>query len=293
MRRYGSRLQRSPESRSTAIAASLILACLLLILLIARSSGNTERVTSALEEGLAISTSVPVASDQITLSMLESQQDSHTDQQSFQSLTQGQQEVDPLWPPQQEQQQQIVKAKLAPKLQPEVLSAFVSGPAGPLPPGSPEQANFVNGFERLKPLISVTSYAPQAHTATRGIILPAGKAWRLGSAYVALQYLRHTLGCTLPVQIWHTAGEIDDISKLYFEVSVAAQQYISSPALIAVCLPPPYFFKTHSPASCLAPYSLTVCALHLVLLCTTDSYYNTPRGSSKLCVASCTATSLT
>ena len=207
------------------------MACLLAIFLIARSSGSTERVTSVLEEGLAISTSVPGASDRIALSILESQQDAQTHQQSFQPLSQDQQEVDLLLPPkqqQQQQQQQTVTPQLAPKLQPEVLSAFVSGPAGPLPPGSPEQADFVSGFERLKPLLSVTSYAPHTHKATRGIILPAGKAWRLGSAYVTLQYLRHTLGCTLPVQIWHTAGEIDDISKLYFEVSVAAQPHTSS-----------------------------------------------------------------
>ena len=206
MRRAGSRVDRSLRTRSTVVAASLILACLVVIALVARFSGNTDRFKNIVDQELqqlTISQSVPAQSDQVTVSASDTPVGSQGSQHLLQPVAKDQPQVHP---------------KLAPKLQPAVLSTFTSVPANPLPPNSPELANFVNGYERLKPLISVTSYAPMTYKATRGIIIPAGKSWRLGSAYVALQYLRHTLNCTLPVQIWHTASEIDEISKLYFEV---------------------------------------------------------------------------
>lgn len=212
MRRVGGRFQRSPESRSTVLAATVLLACLLLVALIARSAKFGGADSAPLEQDLvsATSTDRSVVFD-------ESTGYSPTARPRPVTLT-----PEPLLV--REEQQEEVRPAPAAKLQPEVLSNFVSKPAGPLPPGSPEQINFVQGFERLKPIISVSSYSPISYKATRGIILPAGKSWRLGSAYVALQYLRHTLQSTLPVQIWHTGiGEIDDVTKLYFEVDCLPQ----------------------------------------------------------------------
>ena len=209
MRRGGSRVDRSPEARWAAVAASLILACFLVIALVARFSGNADRLKDVVDQELqelTISQNVPARFNQVITSAFDTPLGSQGSQQQPQPIVKNQQQVKP---------------RLAPKLQSAVLSTFTSGPANPLPPNSPEQANFVKACERLKPLISITSYAPMTYKATRGIIIPAGKSWRLGSAYVALQYLRHTLDCTLPVQIWHTAGEIDDVSKLYFEVSLS------------------------------------------------------------------------
>lgn len=87
-------------------------------------------------------------------------------------------------------------------------------------PTSPEQSAFVQGYKQLKPTLSMASYIPLSHQATQGIILPAGKSLRLGSAYVTLQLLRNHLRCNLPVEIWHVAGEIDDHTKAVFEVSM-------------------------------------------------------------------------
>lgn len=202
------RVDRSPEARWAAVAASFILACILVIALVPRFSGNADRFKDVVDQELqelTISQNVPARSHQVIASAFDTP-GSQGSQQLPQPIVKDQQQVKP---------------RLALKLQSAVLSTFTSGPANPLPPNSPEQASFVKACERLKPLISITSYAPMTHRATRGIIIPAGKSWRLGSAYVALQYLRHTLNCTLPVQIWHTAGEIDDVSKLYFEVSLS------------------------------------------------------------------------
>lgn len=193
MRREGSKFLRSSHSRLVAPAASLILASLLVIFLVVRGYSGTTNSTPLQE--LPLSNSIPSRSDQ-------SIADVQPDRQISSQLPK--QHVTPL---------------LAPKLQPKVLASFVSGPAEPLPPRSPEEASFVDGYQRIRPVITAASYAPQTYKATGGIILPAGKAWRLGSAYVAIQYLRDTLQCTLPVQIWHTAGEIDDVSKQYFEVA--------------------------------------------------------------------------
>ena len=109
---------------------------------------------------------------------------------------------------------------LSPKLQPNVLSTFITLPLPATQANSPEQSAFVQGYEQLTPLLSATSYIPLSHTATRGIILPAGRALQLGSAYVTLQLLRERLKCNLPVEIWYVAGEIDEHTKAVFEVSI-------------------------------------------------------------------------
>ena len=108
---------------------------------------------------------------------------------------------------------------LSPKLQPNVLSTFSSSPVPALAADTPEQKAFVQGYQQLEPVLSVTSYIPLSHKPTRGIILPAGKSLRLGSAYVTLQLLRDQLSCDLPVEIWHVTGEIDDHTKAVFEVN--------------------------------------------------------------------------
>lgn len=126
---------------------------------------------------------------------------------------------------------------LSPKLQQNVLSTFNTVPMPALEPVNPDQSAFVQGYKQLKPMLSATSYIPLNHKATQGIILPAGKALRLGSAYVALQLLRESLNCTLPVEIWHVAGEIDDGSKTVFEVSTGHQQRVHNNivTLLRVC----------------------------------------------------------
>ena len=108
---------------------------------------------------------------------------------------------------------------LSPSLQPNVLSTFRSSPVPALAADRPEQTAFVQGYQQLEPVLSATSYIPLSHKPTRGIILPAGKSLRLGSAYVTLQLLRDQLSCDLPVEIWHVPGEIDDHTKAVFEVN--------------------------------------------------------------------------
>lgn len=109
---------------------------------------------------------------------------------------------------------------LSQKLQPNVLSTFSTVPVPSIEPTTPEQSAFVQGYKQLKPTISMASYIPFSDQATKGIILPAGKSLRLGSAYVTLQLLRNSLGCNLPVEIWNVAGEIDEHTKAVFEVSM-------------------------------------------------------------------------
>ena len=111
-------------------------------------------------------------------------------------------------------------SSLSPKLQQNVLSIFSTVSLPAIEPNTPEQTAFVHGYKQLKPMLSATSYLPFTHKATQGIILPAGKALRLGSAYVTLQLLRENLNCSLPVEIWHVAGEIDEHTKSVFEVSM-------------------------------------------------------------------------
>ena len=113
---------------------------------------------------------------------------------------------------------------LSPKLQPNVLPTFSTVPVPAIEPTSPEQSAFVQGYKQLKPILSTASYIPFSHQATQGIILPAGKSLRLGSAYVTLQLLRNSLQCNLPVEIWHVAGEIDEHTKAVFEVSMCLDQ---------------------------------------------------------------------
>ena len=113
---------------------------------------------------------------------------------------------------------------LSPKLQPSVLSTFSTAPVPAIEPTRPEQSAFVQGYKQLKPILSVASYIPFSHQAAQGIILPAGKSLRLGSAYVTLQLLRNSLQCKLPVEIWHVAGEIDEHTKAVFEVSMCREQ---------------------------------------------------------------------
>lgn len=115
---------------------------------------------------------------------------------------------------------------LSPKLQQNVLSTLSTVPLPAIEPNTPEQSAFVHGFKQLKPMLAASSYVPLSHKATQGIILPAGKALRLGSAYVTLQLLRDSLNCSLPVEIWHVAGEMDEHTKSVFEVSIHCEQYV-------------------------------------------------------------------
>ena len=112
---------------------------------------------------------------------------------------------------------------LSPKLQPNVLSTFSTVPVPATEPTTPEQSALVQGYKQLKPTLSMASYIPFSDQATQGIILPAGKSLRLGSAYVTLQLLRNSLQCNLPVEIWHVAGEIDEHTKAVFEVSMCRE----------------------------------------------------------------------
>lgn len=115
-------------------------------------------------------------------------------------------------------------SSLSPKLQQNVLSTFSTVPLPAIEPNTPEQSAFVHGYKQLKSMLSATSYVPLSHKATQGIILPAGKALRLGSAYVTLQLLRDSLNCSLPVEVWHVAGEMDEHTKSVFEVSKCREQ---------------------------------------------------------------------
>ncbi len=190
MRRHPGPLHRQPNARTSLIAAGLILGIIIVIAVAASSAGTEGRLTYPLDRELT--------ENYLQVSPVPQESTSILSQASPSVLDIASSLLVPAKP----------KSSLAPKLQPNVLSSFSSSPVAAIAPSNPEQTAFVQAYQQLKPTLSVTSYIPLSHQATRGIILPAGKSLRLGSAYVALQLLRDTLHCDLPVEIWHVAGEI-------------------------------------------------------------------------------------
>ncbi len=203
MRRHPGPSHRQSKSKASVVAASLILTVLIVIAVAARFSGSQGRVTYPLES--------EVDESYLQTALLSEQ--SHS--------------ILPPPPPFVLETSSVLpspeklKPVLAPKLQFNVLSSFTVNPVTAVAPSSPEQVAFVQGYEQLRPILSVTSYIPLHHQPARGIILPAGKSFRLGSAYVAVQLLREELQCDLPIEIWHIAGEIDASTKAVFEVKFA------------------------------------------------------------------------
>ena len=203
MRRHPGPSHRQSKAKASVVAASLILGLLIVIAVAARFSGSQGRVTYPPESEFGKS--------YLQTALLSDQ--SHS--------------ILPLPPPFVLETTSVLsspeklKTVLAPKLQLNVLSSFSVSPITASAPSSPEQVAFVQGYEQLRPILSVTSYIPLNHQPVRGIILPAGKSFRLGSAYVAVQLLREELQCDLPIEIWHTSGEIDAHTKAVFEVKCA------------------------------------------------------------------------
>ena len=199
MRRHPGPSHRQPKSKTQVIAGSLVL-CLLVIIAAATRFSGSDRLSYPSETELGerfLQTSLlPLgnitASPQPPPSVLDT--------------------VSTLALPEES------KPASATKLQPNVLSSFTVSPVAASAPGSAEQATLVQAYQQLNPILSVTSYIPLSNEPTRGIIMPAGKSLRLGSAYVAVQLLREQLQCNLPIEIWHVAGEIDAHTKAVFEV---------------------------------------------------------------------------
>ena len=50
------------------------------------------------------------------------------------------------------------------------------------------------------------------HKASQGIVMAAGKAMRLGNAYVTLRVLRDHMHSNLPVEIWYLGTEEMDVA---------------------------------------------------------------------------------
>lgn len=199
MRRHPGPSHRQPKSKAPVIAASLILCLLVIIAAAARFSGSEDRLTYPSETELGedfVQTLHPTGNSTV----VPQPPPSVLDVASALTLPE-----DP-------------KPALAPKLQPNVLSSFTVSPIIASAPSSTEQATLVQAYQQIKSILSVTSYIPLSHEPTRGIIMPAGKSLRLGSAYVAVQLLREQLQCDLPIEIWHVAGEIDAHTKAVFEV---------------------------------------------------------------------------
>ena len=217
MRRHPGPSHRQPKSKASVIAASFILALLVVIAVAARFSGSQDRVTYPLESEFGES--------YLQTALLS--EESHS--------------VFPQPPPSVSETTSVLsspekpKPIIAPKLQVNVLSSFSVSPSTASAPSSPEQVAFVQGYEQLRPILSVTSYIPLNHQPVRGIIMPAGKSLRLGSAYVAVQLLREELQCDLPIEIWHIAGEIDAHTKAVFEVKRAVLVHVlNTTNLVAV-----------------------------------------------------------
>ncbi len=208
MRRHPSPSHRQSKAKASVVAASLILALLLVIAVAARFSGSQGRVTYPPESEFGESYRQTAVLSEQSHSILPSPLPFVLETTSVLSS--------PEKP----------KPVLAPKLQLNVLSSFSVSPITASAPSSPEQAAFAQGYEQLQPILSVTSYIPLNHQPVRGIILPAGKSFRLGSAYVAVQLLREELQCDLPIEIWHIAGEIDAHTKAVFEVYGAVLVHI-------------------------------------------------------------------
>ena len=188
-----SRRPRLPVA--AVIAASLVLLIIFMSALVARTAGSTSRSDSSVIQDYE--QTVPRSQDNQTT----------VKDKAAQPLS-GLKQTTPV----------------SPKLQPNVLSTFSTVPMPAIKPTRPEQSAFVQGYKQLEPTLSAASYIPFSHQATQGIILPAGKSLRLGSAYVTLQLLRNSLQCNLPVEIWHVAGEIDEHTKAVFEVNMCCQQ---------------------------------------------------------------------
>lgn len=205
MRRHPGHLHRQPKVKTSAVAASLILGLLVLIAVATRFTGSDSSLTYLTESK---GTELYLQSPLLQSSLLQDHSDVFAQASSLLSNAAA---VTPV-PKQPE-------PALAPKLQPNVLSSFNVTPVTASLPSNPEQTAFVSGYQQLKPVLSATSYIPLSLHTTRGIILPAGKSLRLGSAYVALQLLRETLQCHLPIEIWHLTGEIDTHTKAVFETS--------------------------------------------------------------------------
>ena len=212
MRRHPGHLHRQPKAKTSAVVASLILVLLVLIAIAARFTGSDSSLTYLTEsEGTELYLQSPLLQSSLL-------QDHNGVFAQASSLLSNAAAVTPV-PKQPE-------PALAPKLQSNVLSSFNVNPVTASLPSNPEQTAFVRGYQQLKPVLSATSYIPLSLHTTRGIILPAGKSLRLGSAYVALQLLRETLQCDLPIEIWHLTGEIDTHTKAVFEVKLAALCYL-------------------------------------------------------------------
>lgn len=201
MRRHPGPSHRHSKSKASVIAASLILALLIVIAVAARFSGSQGRVTYPLESEFDESYLQTALLSEQSHSILPSPPRFVLETTSVPSSP------------------EKLKPALAPKLQFNVLSSFSVNPITASAPSSPEQVAFVQGYEQLQPILSVTSYIPLNHQPARGIILPAGNSLRLGSAYVAVQLLKEELQCDLPIEIWHIAGEIDAHTKAVFETS--------------------------------------------------------------------------
>ncbi|DBA91081.1 TPA: hypothetical protein ACH3X1_016046 [Trebouxia sp. C0004] len=233
MRRHPGPSHRQSRSKASFIAASLILALLVVIAIAARFSGSQGRVTYPLDS--EFDESYPQTALRSEESITQQSPPSVSEIANVQSS--------PEKP----------KPVVAPKLQFNVLSSFSVSPITASAPSSPEQVAFVQGYEQLQPILSVTSYIPLNHQPVRGIIMPAGKALRLGSAYVAVQLLREELQCDLPIEIWHIAGEIDAHTKAVFETSFSGVTCRD-----ATTLPYP---SHHKPAS-IKGYALKAFALY-------------------------------
>lgn len=208
MRRHPGPSHRQSKSKASVIAASLILALLIVIAVAARFSGSQGRVTYPLKSEFDESYLQTALLSEQSHSILPAPAPFVLETTSVLSSP------------------EKLKPVLAPKLQFSVLSSFSVNPTMAAAPSSPEQVAFVQGYEQLRPILSVTSYIPLNHQPARGIIMPAGKSLRLGSAYVAVQLLREELQCDLPIEIWHIAGEIDAHTKAVFEVKCAVLLHI-------------------------------------------------------------------
>jgi hypothetical protein len=156
---------------------------------------------------------------------------------------------------------------LTPDLSAEAVRRLLPLPARPQPAGWWRWPNVQEAQRQLAAeyAASLPSY-PGGH-AGRGVVLVGGGRYA-AAAYVTARVLRH-VGCRLPVQLWHLAGETDEaLRRLLAALDVACVD------ADAVARQHPYrFLDGHWWKGWqLKPYALVYCPFREVLLLDADCY---------------------
>jgi Mannosyltransferase putative len=92
-------------------------------------------------------------------------------------------------------------------------------------------------FAKAVPLRDIEAVAEGLNKGKgRGIVIASGGFAQLANTFASLLPLRK-MGCTLPIEIWHTGGEQGDVDRVRQVFEVSAQAMLSAPLLPALHAP--------------------------------------------------------